>query len=141
MASIADIAVSQDAYIVGFPFDLYMPTRKGLSDFPFPLIKKGIVSALYLEPTSDPRFLIVDAYNNPGFSGGPVVCLQDNDPLRPQIVGVISGYRFEWKKVIAGSGNEVDLYYQSHANLTIAHSISYALDLIDSNPIGLAISR
>jgi len=123
-ATTNEIFLSQDAYIVGFPFGMEITVGKETADFPVPLVKKGIISALFLSSSDNVKYFLVDAYNNPGFSGGPLICLKNNNPMHPQVIGVISSYRFEWKSVIDKNGKVTDLKYQSHANLTVAHAIS-----------------
>ena len=63
--------LSQDVYFLGFPYDLTNDGGTINRNFPIPLIKKGILSAIQV---GEVKTLLLDGHNNPGFSGGPVVC-------------------------------------------------------------------
>jgi hypothetical protein len=82
----------------------------------------------------------LDAINNPGFSGGPVVTA--GWPTR--IVGVVSGYEAAATEVMGPNntvlmdptGNPLGLHVNKNTGLTSAYSIRFAIDLIHANPIG-----
>jgi hypothetical protein len=90
--------ITQDVYFLGFPyggkrilgtrtFRLYS-TFQG-SSYPAALIKRGLISGI---DNSDPASTIIyiDAMNNPGFSGGPVI-VYDSAARTSKVIGVVSG--------------------------------------------------
>ncbi len=133
--TMGEITLGQDIYFLGFPFGIFSDIGELNRGFPFPFIKKGILSAVFFDKPGKPFYL--DGINNPGFSGGPVVFkkLGTNDF---RIAGVISGYRPEYHKTILNDKpNEI----QSISNTGIIHafSIDNAIDIIKDNPIGQII--
>jgi hypothetical protein len=85
-------ALGQECYFLGYPLN-QLGTKLESQTIPF--VKKGYVSAFYKE--KDFEMILLDAHNNPGFSGGPVISYSDDkDKLRSQyILGVVSGYYWQ----------------------------------------------
>jgi len=82
-----DIYYSQDIFYLGYPLGLDMSSQ-ALREYPFPLVKKGIISAFI--NNDDITTLLLDGMNNKGFSGGPVISEGSNKEMK--VIGVISGY-------------------------------------------------
>ncbi|RWM89150.1 MAG: hypothetical protein EOR84_25270 [Mesorhizobium sp.] len=74
---------------LGFPHDL-VNTYPG-QGFPMPLVRTAHFSGVIAVDGID--VMVLDGFNNPGYSGGPVYC-QDSSGGNA-LVGVVSGYRFE----------------------------------------------
>lgn len=90
------VVLGQDIYFLGYPsFNNIQFLTKGTIGV-LPLVKKGIISGWNYNDAYTLYFL--DAHNNPGFSGGPALCI-DFDTKKPVIFGVISGYYYEDKPV------------------------------------------
>ena len=126
-------AIAQDAYILGFPYRLQTDTEIN-NGYPIPLVKKGIFSGAGIK--LNPIYL--DVHNNPGFSGGPVVCENSDTKSVIQelrIVGVVSGY-YKGQEVF-DEGRRLE----SNSGITAVHGILHALDLIQRNPIGFPITK
>jgi hypothetical protein len=87
---------------------------------------------------SDPKILWIDAINNEGFSGGPLV-FQSNLPSEFKIAGVVSKYRIAEEAVLDAECKPTGLHVQYHAGFLLAYSIKHVTDLIDRNPIGLPL--
>jgi hypothetical protein len=66
-ATLNEIAPSQDAYFLGFPFGIGLNLAKPT----LPFVKRATVSGIYHDGDGT-KFLLLDAINNQGFSGGPV---------------------------------------------------------------------
>lgn len=81
------VILSQDAFFLGYPYDLHHKTTIYMSGSPVPIVKKAVVSAI---DTNIPGAFLLDGHNNPGFSGGPVII--EDSKGKTQIIGVISGY-------------------------------------------------
>ncbi|MBZ0304076.1 MAG: serine protease [Anaerolineae bacterium] len=129
------LGVSQDIYFLGFPYgwrssDAYTLTLN--NGFPFPLVKKGIISAF--GPNVD--YFLIDGHNNPGFSGGPVVF---SDGKKIKVAGVISGYRISNEPIFDSSGH-TNFYYKYNTGIVKGYDIRFAVDAIKANPVGCSIS-
>lgn len=120
--SSAGLTLGQDVYFCGFPYGLQMNDPKLNRGFPLPLVKKGIISAL-LEGV-----FVIDAQNNRGFSGGPVV-FQSRGSDEFKVAAVVSGYRLGYETVVL-NGEETELGYNS--GLTIAYDLRNAVRAISA---------
>ncbi|MEW6777683.1 MAG: serine protease [Bdellovibrionota bacterium] len=134
--------LSEDIYFLGFPFglssELNTKVSEKLGNAPIAFIKKGVLSASKSPTKTSPaHILYLDAHNNPGFSGGPVVIKRDAQP-DPQIIGVISGYRPETHPVIANINGQAQKIADtlSNSGVVVAYSIQHAIEAINKNPIG-----
>jgi hypothetical protein len=129
--------LSQDVHFLGFPYGLYAEVGSLNYDFPLPLVKKACISMLKLQP-EETKILYLDGINNPGFSGGPVVFSPHGNVHTMRVAAVISGYRQELNKVFIGE-KETDLAVGYNTGIIIAYPIDYAIELINSDPIGANI--
>jgi len=84
----------QDAYFVGFPYGIQSSADGLNGPYPMALIKRGTISgSVALDKTKKAGMLLLDGYNNPGFSGAPIVYRDLNQPnLVMKLVGVVSGF-------------------------------------------------
>lgn len=108
--------------------------------FPFPLVKKAIVSAMM---TDDKKCInLLDGHNNPGFSGGPVVFQDPKSPqLKFKVAGVIASYRVDREPVVDADGNETPFHYDSNTGIIESYGVNHALDAIRDNPIGFELLK
>ena len=104
-----NMTLGDDVYFVGFPFGLFADGDRMNAGFPLPLVKKAIVSAFYVED----GLILLDGHNNPGFSGGPVL----RGPAAKQVIGVVSGYRFERRNVLNKRGNQGPYTYDANTGI------------------------
>jgi S1-C subfamily serine protease len=125
------MTLSEELYFLGFPFSLMIPGVVLDSGFHLPLVKRGIVSAFGQE--DGVNFLLLDGFNNPGFSGGPIVRGTPAD--RPTIIGVVSGYRYVDEPVQL-KGKPSDYLYRANTGIVIGIGIRHVTEAIDKNPIG-----
>ena len=64
---------------VGFPYKMDINLDKNLTGGrPTPFMKKGIISAM--DFSQDASLMYIDAINNEGFSGGPLVFVKQGKP-------------------------------------------------------------
>ena len=112
---------SQDVYFLGFPYGFFTESGDQNNEYPFPFVKKGIVSAF----TSDKIF--IDGHNNKGFSGGPIVFYPENDK-KLHVTGIISGYFRDTK-----STDELTLSINENSGLFIGYDISHAINAINND--------
>ncbi|MFH4965675.1 serine protease [Gaetbulibacter sp. M235] len=129
------IAYGQDLYFLGFPYGLKSEVGSLNREFPFPLVKKGILSAIFMEPPA--KYMLIDGHNNPGFSGGPVVFKEGNSNVF-NVCGIISSYRFELQETYLNN-KPTQIKLKANTGIVIAYTIDNAIELIKSNPNGKEI--
>lgn len=133
-ATTEGLTLSEDIYFLGFPYGLRMEVSKELNEgFPLPLVKKAVVSALGLGDSP----ILLDGHNNPGFSGGPVVRRGTKD--EQTVIGVVSSYQNHRRKVCDENGNETLYTYDTNTGIINVHDIRHALEIIETNPIGIPV--
>ena len=127
--------ISQEVYFLGFPYGLFTDAEN--LHMAAPLIKHGYLSATVscpsLVPGSSPSdsLILVDGFNNPGFSGGPVVAPNLNDPKRAlRVIGVISGYRQEGLPVYINGMPSLAAKVQTNTGIVVVVPIAKVTDLI-----------
>lgn len=128
----------QDVYFLGFPYMHNIDTGMN-RNFPFPLVKKGIISIWFDDgPT---KIIFVDGHNNPGFSGGPLVF---NPPEKPrshfQVAGIVSGFQYQQESIFNANNQAINAFYKYNTGIIICYSIDHAIDLIKNNPTGLNLT-
>jgi trypsin-like peptidase len=95
----AGMILGQDVYFVGFPYaDPVLTTTTAASET-IGFVRKAVWSAQ--ERKNNATRLYLDGVNNSGFSGAPVVYLEQGKPgLAFKVAGVVSGYRAELTEVM-----------------------------------------
>ncbi|QBB71090.1 serine protease [Pseudolysobacter antarcticus] len=132
------IIYSQDVYFVGYPYKMFMKAD-ALAGRPAPFVKKGILSSA-VDITSGMFF--VDALNNEGFSGGPVVFLplEEPEPRQLRVGGVVSKFKVESEHVLDQQLERNGMSVTYNTGFMVAYDIAYAVRLIRANPVGFPIS-
>lgn len=121
-ARLDGIAYGQEVYFYGYPYGL-ASTARGAERLP--LVKRALLSAMTHEE-SGAHLLYLDGFNNPGFSGGPVVFVpQGGSSLH--VGAVISGYRIDRMPV---HGAEADSFVQGNSGIIVAYSIEHVLPVL-----------
>lgn len=133
------LGYGQHVFFLGFPFNDRGPvTQLRGKDFPFPFVKWGAVSLLdFGSPTGT---LILDAMNNPGFSGGPV-CFTTEAGVQ-KIAGMIIGLKEE-ERIIEAAEKDTDRikrYYKQNTGITYAISARVIKEQIRETHGGLPIA-
>ncbi|MCO5241237.1 MAG: serine protease [Chitinophagaceae bacterium] len=125
-----EVTLGQDIYFLGFPsFNNIQFATSGTIGV-LPLVKKGIISGWTTSGSNTLFFL--DGHNNPGFSGGPVVCISGRTK-RPIIFGVISGYYYENKPVKNNNGQDELTHIQENSGIIKCYSTRIVKQIILSN--------
>jgi hypothetical protein len=106
------------------------------NDFPIPFVKTGIVSSFILNPPSS-MLIFLDGYNNPGFSGGPIVTVSGSNEVT--VIGVVSGYRYNDDHIMV-NGKFTGLTYRANTGLVIGYGVSEVLTRIAGSPIGTPVA-
>ncbi len=84
----------QEVYFLGFPYGIQSPAHGANSQYPLALIKRGTFSGqVPLDATDKVSMILIDGYNNRGFSGGPIVYKDLYQPgTTLKLAGVVSGF-------------------------------------------------
>ncbi|WP_065757723.1 S1 family peptidase [Pseudomonas defluvii] len=131
------VVISQDVFFVGYPYKMWTDAGKAMNGRPCPFVKKGILSSSFVGDDGIPR-LYVDALNNPGFSGGPIV-FQPPGKTEYKIAGVVSKFRIEFERVIDQSGDHIEMTVAYNTGFLMGYDISKAIEVIERNPNGFPI--
>lgn len=132
------IIIGQDVYFLGYPYKMWMEVGDINRNLPFPYIKKGILSSPFNDEDGIERFFI-DAINNPGFSGGPIVFSPPNK-VDFKVAAVVSKFKIDFEDILNKDGEKTDLRYAYNTGFLIGYGIKHAIDLIKQNPIGLKLN-
>jgi S1-C subfamily serine protease len=86
--------LGQEAYFLGFPYGIESLSLGSNGPYPLPIVKHGTFSGLHsTSATGEADQILLDGYNNPGFSGGPIVYRDLNqNGVVFKLAGVISGF-------------------------------------------------
>jgi len=114
----------QQVWFLGYPYGLGTQFSNG----EIPFIKRGTLSAI---DTSNRNAIIlyIDGFNNPGFSGGPIIYWDFNEHA-VRILGVVKGFKFENAKVLV-NGVERDTNLLVNSGILVGYSIKHAFDAIE----------
>lgn len=121
------VTFGQQVWFLGFPWGLHTSDRK----VEFPFIKKGTMSAIDATDINA-VVLYIDGFNNPGFSGGPIVYWSFSEHAY-RICGVVKGYREDTAKILV-NGERVDTNLLVNSGILVGYSISHALQAIEHYP-------
>jgi hypothetical protein len=119
------VLLGQQVWYLGFPF-AGIRTRAG--EFKVPFIKRGAMSAV---DTTNPNAIVlyVDGFNNPGFSGGPIV-YWDLHIQKYRIVGVVQGYKEDTARINV-NGGRVNTQLLVNSGILVGYSIAHAIQAIE----------
>ncbi len=145
-----DLVFGQDVFFLGFPLTAMLRTPDaGLINrgFPFPFIKKAILSAQRIDENGVKIFYL-DGHNNRGFSGGPAV-FWNPKAEGFNVFGVVAAYISEHDRIFRVVPQADSTYrlepipgavYQTNTGIVLVTDISVAVDMIRANPIGAKLS-
>ncbi len=135
----AGITLGQTVFFLGFPYGYHQTVGFEFNrDFPFPLVKSGVLSAVLFDENEP--VILLDGHNNPGFSGGPVIYVPPGMPEDQfNIAGIVSAYPTYREAVFDESGSETGSYIENNPGIVIATAIKCAVSLIEENPAGFEL--
>jgi len=161
-ATMRGVRYGQDMYFAGFPYGLHTNAPALNGGYPVAFVKKAVMSGEISEGGASE--ILLEGYNNPGFSGGPLVYRDlDRTASVYKVAGVIKGFRadiapiFKQEEIRPDQVTQDDIakerIVRSHdgrtlrlnetgevvklnTDILVAYNISYALALIRKNPIG-----
>jgi len=143
----AGIYLGDELKFLGFPHGLN--STYPIDGAATPLVRTAFFSGVIVVDGLEVE--ILDGFNNPGFSGGPVYAPHDDG--EPSVVGVISGFRAErstnarlYRRTAEGGEEEVpDLYTKPNSGMINAISIAKVAALASSltsyNPVREAAGK
>jgi S1-C subfamily serine protease len=135
-ASLDGISLGQDVFFAGFPLKMWSDGGEVMRGRPLAFIKKGTLSAL--ERRDGVHTIWVDAINNEGFSGGPLLFRTGTSDAF-KIAGVVNKFRTSYENVFDREGNRTDSYVEYNAGFLGAVDIKHVTDIIEKRPCGLPI--
>lgn len=116
--------MGQSVWFLGYPYGIESRFQGGKAA---PFIKRGTMSAIDASKP-DAVVLYIDGFNNPGFSGGPIIYWDFSKHVY-EILGVVQGYREDSAKVLI-NGQHVDTQLLVNTGILVGYSITHALDAI-----------
>lgn len=130
MSETSGTTMGQQVWFLGYPLEglgshFGAGPNKAMSEAPF--IKRGTMSAI---DGTDPDAVVVyiDGFNNPGFSGGPIVYWDFNEHAY-RIFGVVQGYRTEDAHMMV-NGQQLDTNILVNSGILVGYVIRHAMDAI-----------
>ena len=117
--------MGQQVWFLGYPYGIGSHWSNG-SEAPF--MKRGTMSAMDAT-NNDAVVLYIDGFNNPGFSGGPIVYWDFNKHVY-RIAGVVKGYKEDTAKVLI-NGEHVDTQLLVNSGILVGYSIRHAIQAIE----------
>lgn len=124
--------MGQQVWFIGYPFGLSGRSPNSSPEYgSLPFIKRGTMSAI---DSSNPRAVVVyiDGFNNPGFSGGPIMYWNFKKNAY-RILGVVQGYREDSAKVLV-NGQHVDTNLLVNSGILVGYSVTHAIQAIKQEP-------
>jgi len=110
-------------WFLGYPYDLHTHLANG----ELPFIKRGTMSAI---DATNPKAVVIyiDGFNNPGFSGGPVVYF-DLKAHAYRLIAVVQGFREDHASVLV-NGQHVPTPVLVNSGILIAYNLRHAVEAI-----------
>jgi hypothetical protein len=127
--TIANLALGQDIYFLGFPYKMWGNVGAAMGGMPCAFAKKGTVSSL---GWCEPQVLYVDAINNEGFSGGPLFFYPLGQPTKVHLAGVVSKFKIEFEPVIDAHGGETGMTISYNTGFLVAYGSKHVLEIISA---------
>jgi len=121
------VTMGQQVWFLGYPWGLGSHFSGGKTA---PFIKRGTMSAID-RSKPDAIVIYIDRFNNPGFSGGPIV-YWDFAKRAYGILGVVKGYTNDTAKVMV-NGEQHDTQLLVNSGILVAYSIEHAMKAIQDN--------
>ena len=166
------VAGGQEVFFLGFPYGITLNGTNVNGTLPFPFIKRATYSgSIPKDPVKHSVQLLLDGYNNPGFSGGPIVYRDlSSSSLDYKLLGVVSGFPPEvtevmekhpirnresasqeargqpWRIVTNSDGSMFEYlgtgrYVALNTGIVTAFAIFPAIDIIKAHPIGPLVDK
>jgi S1-C subfamily serine protease len=138
------LTVGQQVFFLGYPYGVFqsigMKSKDQIEEVAF--VKSGVLSAIqaiYPEgETEKITILFIDAINNPGFSGGPVI-FKNAGAKNFNVAAVVKGFQNDIQPIIKKKDLKNfaapaydDLYTRANSGIMLTFSIDHIIDAIRS---------
>jgi len=124
--------LAQDVYFLGFPYSMVNLSYFQADARPFPFVKKGIISQM--ERGADGKYeFFVDAHNNPGFSGGPLI-FRNLSTGQVAVAGVVTD-RLTREQPVHEKGRLSPYVTEENIGILLARDIAYAVEALDTGAL------
>ena len=133
-------------FMLGFPFGWDHTQYDINNGYPMPFVKAAVFSAML--PIKGTPTIVLDGHSNRGFSGGPIIA--EGTAQIPKIIGVTSQAQNESTphpsdfdpplKQLNGHPIPDGHVHPTNAGFIFAHSIRYAIEVIEANPYGFKMT-
>jgi S1-C subfamily serine protease len=137
LATERGVQLGQDLYFLGFPHNMFTEHPQVNEDFPLPFVKRATFSALKTENGETVFYL--DGFDNPGFSGGPVL-FRSGAVGEFQVAAVVSRFVIAKQPLLLPSGAESKYSFIENTGIIRCWSIRHAIELIQRNPFGTTLT-
>jgi hypothetical protein len=122
------VTLGQQVWFLGYPFgDTALTSRAENQILPF--VKRGTISAIN-GSKPDAVVMYIDGFNNPGFSGGPIIYWEFTKHAY-RILGVVQGFRSDTAKLLV-NGQQLDTNVIVNSGILTAYSIKHAINAIEA---------
>lgn len=117
------VILGQAVFFIGYPFGLHSMSDK----YEFAFIKRGTMSAVDARDKNS-IVLYIDGFNNPGFSGAPIM-YWNFDKRAFRLLGVVQGYKEDTAKVLINN-EHVNTALLVNSGILVGYSIEHAVQAI-----------
>jgi S1-C subfamily serine protease len=125
------VTLGQPLWFIGYPFGMAGHViMKGSGAAVLPFIKRGTMSAIDVTKP-DAVVYYIDGFNNPGFSGGPILFWEFSTHTY-KILGVVQGYKADTAKQLV-NGQQVDTHILVNSGILVGYGIQAAIQAIDQS--------
>lgn len=127
-----EVLISQEVFLLGFPYGLSTNQFSINKGYPIPIVKKGIFSGT-INNNNNTQVYLIDWDNNHGFSGGPLVfrkIAKDGYSDDEYIAGVIHGYQQHKIKVYNEDGSDTGLTANENSGIGFIYKIENVMEII-----------
>jgi len=130
------LIIGEDAFFAGFPMKMHL-SFEATQARPIGFAKKGTIAG-GTPRTSGVQIIYVDAINNEGLSGGPL--LNKDREGNWKVIGVVSGFMTSREQVIGADGEPTGAYVLVNTGLLVATGVLHVHEIIRLKPIGALLT-
>jgi hypothetical protein len=125
--ALGEFSLGQDVFFLGFPYKMWGNVGSFLDGRPCAFIKRGTLS--FFDSTGNQE-LYVDAINNEGFSGGPILFYPPGRPRDLRVAGVVSKFRIEHETVLDGEGEVTEMKVPYNTGFLVTYGMKHVIEII-----------
>lgn len=121
----------QDVYFAGYPYKMWTDLGTALGGWPAPFIRKGTISSAF-DMSDGVHRIYVDAINNEGFSGAPLLFSIVGERIEYRVMGVVSGFKTAYEPVLDEHGEPTVMTVAYNTGFLLAYGINHVVRLIEA---------